>query len=402
MVTGLRRRLLLLAPSCALLAATAMAQVPSSPTLQFPYTQPPAEGVGVLKMPAANPHWVLINAPLYGNFIVSQVYVVDGDARKIIGMLTAGMISTAAISPDHSRIFLGDTFFSRGTRGSRTDVVTFYDTANLAPVSEVVIPPKRQLAGPDNLQLNATSDGRLLLVANMTPATSVTVIDIASSKVLGEIPITGCAEFQLTGKRQFASLCGDGSLMMVNFDDHGKAVDAKRSPVFFEPEKDPVYAAPAVIKSENYYVTYHGVVHPVDMSADPPKPGSTWSLTTDAERAAGWRPGGSQPVWGHASDGLLYVLMHQGGEWTHKQPGPEIWVFNAKEGKRVERLTLPEPATAIFVTPDDKSLIFAATATDILQLGAPPWSLQILSAGNGRYLGKIDQMGGFPANMFGL
>jgi len=402
MVTGLRRRLLQLAPLFMLLGGPALAQVPSSPTLQFPYTQPPAEGVGVRKMPAPNPHWVLINAPLFGNFIVSQVYVVDGDSGKIIGMLTTGMIATAAISPDHSRIFTGDTFFTRGTRGSRTDAITFYDTGSLDPVSEVVIPPKRQLAGPDNLQLGATSDGHLLLVANMTPATSVTVIDIAASKVLGEIPITGCAEFQLTGNRQFASLCGDGSLLKVNFDDSGKSVGEKRSPVFFEPEKDPVYAAPAIINSENYYVTYHGVVHPVDMSADSPAPGSTWSLTSDQERAAGWRPGGSQPIWGHASDGLLYALMHQGGEWTHKQPGSEIWVFNAKDGKRVERLSLPEPAAAIFVSPDDKPLIFAATSTDILQIGAPPWSLQILSAENGRYLGKIDQMGGFPANMFGL
>ena len=402
MATGLRRRLLRLAPLFLLLAAPARAQVPSSPTLQFPYTQPPAEGVGIRKMPAANPHWVLVNAPLYGNFIVSQVYVVDGDSRKILGMLTTGMIGTAAISPDHSRIFTGDTFFSRGTRGSRTDVITLYDTKNLEPMGEVVIPAKRQLAAPDNLQLGATSDGHLLLVANMTPATSVTVIDLAASKVIGEIPITGCAEFQLTGNRQFASLCGDGSLMMVNFDDTGKSVDQKRSPVFFEPEKDPVYGAPAIIKNENYYVTYHGVVHPVDMSTDPPTPAPTWSLTSDQERSAGWRPGGSQPIWGHSSDGLMYVLMHQGGEWTHKHPGSEIWVFSAKDGKRVERLSLPEPAGAIYVTPDDKPLIFAATMTDVLQIGAPPWSLQILSAQSGRYLGKIDQLGGFPANMFGL
>jgi methylamine dehydrogenase heavy chain len=402
MVTGLRRQFLRLALLSLLLAGSAFAQVPGSPTVQFPYTQPPTEGVGVRKMPAPNPHWVLIDAPLYGNFVVSQVYVVDGDSRKIVGMLTAGMISTATISPDHSRIFVGDTFFSRGTRGSRTDVITVYDAKSLDPVSEIAIAPKRQLASPDNLQLGATSDGRLLLVANMTPATSVTVIDLAAAKVLGEIAIAGCAEFQLTGKRQFASLCGDGSILMVNFDDNGKAVSEKRSSVFFNAEKDPIFASPAIINSENYYVTYHGVVHPVDMSTDPPSPGPTWSLTTDQERAAGWRPGGSQPIWGHSASGLMYALMHQGGEWTHKQPGPEIWVFNAKEGKRIERLSLPEPASAIFVSPDTNPLIFAGTSTDILQWGAPPWTLEILSGQNGRYLGKIDQMGGFPAAMFGL
>ena len=402
MATGFWRRLTIAVALCMLPAPMVLAQVPNSPTLQFPYTQPPAEGVGVRKMPPPSPHWALINAPLYGNFVVSQVYVVDGDASRIIGMLTAGMIASVAMSADHSRIFVGDTFFSRGTRGSRTDVVTVYDTGSLNPVGEIEIPPKRQLAGPDNLQLAPTADGRLLLVANMTPATSVTVIDLGSSKVVGEIPITGCAELQLTGKRQFSSLCGDGSLLMVNFDDSGKSLGEKRSKVFFEPEKDPVYAAPAIIKKQNYYVTYHGIVHPVDMSTDPPTPGATWSLTTDQERAAGWRPGGSQPIWGHAPDGLLYVLMHQGGEWTHNQAGSEIWVFNAKQGKRLERLSLPEPSVAVFVTPDDKPLIFAATPTDILQIGAPPWSLQILSADNGRYLGKIDQMGGFPSNMFGL
>ena len=154
---------------------------------------------------------------------------VDGDSRRNYRHGDDRcMIATAAISPDHSRIFTGDTFFSRGVRGGPDRRHHSYDTGSLEPVSEVKIPPKRQLAGPDNLQLGATSDGHLLLVANMTPATSVTVIDIAASKVLGEIPITGCAEFQLTGNRQFASLCGDGSLLMVNFDDSGQ-VDGRKA-----------------------------------------------------------------------------------------------------------------------------------------------------------------------------
>src|SRR5260370_13934720 len=85
-VTGLRRRLLQLAPLFVLLAGPALAQVPSSPTLQFPYTQPPAEGVGVRKMPAPNPHWVLINAPLYRNFIRYHAYVLDSRSRHILRM----------------------------------------------------------------------------------------------------------------------------------------------------------------------------------------------------------------------------------------------------------------------------------------------------------------------------
>lgn len=379
----------------------ALAQVPTSPSTQFPYTGPPTEGVGVLKMPAPSLHWAFIMAPLYGNFLVSQIYVIDGDSRKIIGMLTGGLLSTATISPDHSRIYVADTFFSRGTRGTRTDVVTTYDAKTLDPMGEVVIPPRRLLAGTDNLQLKTTADGKLLLVANMTPATSVTLIDTAGDKVVGEIPTPGCPEFQLIGARRFASLCGDGSMLSVSFDDAGKVRTQKRSKPFFDPEKDPVYAYPAVVGNENYYVTYHGIVHPMDMSSDPPSAGASWSLVSDQEKAQGWRPGGAQAFWGHSASGLFYVLMHQGGEWTHKQPGSEIWIFRAKDHKRIQRLMLPEAASSIYVTPDKAPLIFAATATDILQFGAPPFTLQVLSA-DGRYLGKIDQLGGFPAAIFGL
>jgi methylamine dehydrogenase heavy chain len=382
-------------------ALPAFAQIPTSPTTQFPYTGPPTEGVSVLKMPPPSPHWAFIMAPLYGNFLVSQIYVIDGDSMKILGMMTGGLLSTATVSPDHSRIYVADTFFSRGTRGTRTDVVTTYDAKTLAPAGETVIPPRRLLAAPDNLQLKTTSDGRLLLVANMTPATSVTVIDTAANKVVGEIPTPGCPEFQLIGARRFASLCGDGSMLSVSFDDLGKVRAEKRTRPFFDPEKDPVYAYPAVVGNEDYYVTYHGMVHPMGTSGDPPSAGAAWSLVSEEEKVQGWRPGGAQPIWGHSADGLIYVLMHQGGEWTHKQPGSQIWIFRAKDRERIRRLTLPEPASSIYVSSDKSPLIFAATPTDVLQFGAKPFTLQVLSA-DGRYLGKIDQLGGFPAAIFGL
>ena len=41
------------------------------------------------------------------------------------------MISTAATAPEPQPYLSGDTFFSRGMRGTRTDVITFYDTATL-------------------------------------------------------------------------------------------------------------------------------------------------------------------------------------------------------------------------------------------------------------------------------
>ena len=157
---------------------------------------------------------------------------------------------------------------------------------------------------------------------------------------------------RLTGNRRFASLCGDGSLLATNFDGEDKLVNQQRSPVFFEPEK--VFG----LRSASDYPERELLCHlsrsstSVDMSTDTPTPGTTWSLTTDQERAAGGGPGGGQPVWGRAADGLIYILMHQGGGWTHQRASFEIWVFNARDGKRTERLSLPEAASAVFVTPD--------------------------------------------------
>ncbi len=338
--------------------------------------QTPEEGVRVREMPAPGAHWAFLVSPLFGAFGVSAVTIVDGDRVKILGMITGGALSTAAVSPDHRLIYMADTFYSRGARGDRTDVLSIYDAKTLAAAGEVILPPKRQLSAPDDDQLGVTPDGKFVLVANMTPATSVTVVDIGARKVVGEIEIPGCTELRLTGRRQFTSICGDGSLLAVDFDESGKPVSSKRmAHPFFNPEKDPVFATPAMIESEAYYVSYQGMVYPVDDATNPPTAGKPWSLVTDAERAEKWKPGGWQPVWAHAKRGLLYVLMHQGEEWSHKQPAREVWVFDTAQGKRVDRLALPDPALVIYVTQDDNPLIFATSPGDPFAAGgeAPRW-----------------------------
>lgn len=368
----------------------------------YVFAQVPSEGVRVREMPPQSPHWAFLVSPIFGSFAVSAVMIVDGDSVKILGMLTGGLTSEAALSADHRQMYMVDTFFSRGARGKRTDVLTIYDMKTLNPVGEVILPPKRQLTVPDNFQLGVTPDGRFALVANITPAASVTVVDLHSRKVVGEIETSGCVEIQMASNRRFTSMCGDGSILTVNFDNAGKATSRKISAPFFNPEKDLVFASPAVIGKMDYFVSYHGMVYPVDRSTDPVTAGKPWPLLTQKEKAENWKPGGFQPVWAHARRGLLYVLMHQGGEWSHKQPGSEIWIFNVAEHKRVDRLVLRDPAEAIYVTQDDHPLIFTTSLGNPFEAGGPASSLDILSAIKGRYLGKIGQLGGIPSTIFGF
>jgi methylamine dehydrogenase heavy chain len=55
----------------------------------------------------------------------------------------------------------------------------------------------------------------------------------------------------------------------------------------------------------------------------------------------------------------MYVLMHQGGANTQKQPGSEIWVYDVAAA-RVARYPLPELATAIAISGDAHPLLYTA------------------------------------------
>jgi methylamine dehydrogenase heavy chain len=364
---------------------------------------PPPEGVRVRELGPVQPHWVFLVSPAgIDSEQATKVEIVDGDSLQMLGMLTGGLLATAALSRDHKFIFMADTFYSRGARGERTDVVTTYDARQLAPVREVVIPPKRQLhIPPDASALALTPDGRFLLVANLTPATSMTVVDVVNNKALGEIETSGCTGVLFSGPRRFESLCGDGAMLTINFNDSGKATTSKRmAKPFFDPEKDPVFSVPAVIAKSAYFVSYHGMVYPVDWSVEPAAAGKPWPLVTAAERRQGWRPGGYQPLASYAPGGLFYVLMHRGGEWTHKQFGIEVWVYNAARKRRVDRIVLPRPAGEIYVTQDSDARMFAISLPELGGMPSAPM-LQSFSTKSGRYLGALDQLAGFPMWIFG-
>jgi methylamine dehydrogenase heavy chain len=365
---------------------------------------PPEEGVKVKELPAAGPHWVFVMSPFSATIEVTSVVLIDGDSLQVLGQLTGGLVSSFAIAPDHKFFYMADTFYSRGARGERTDVLTYYDSRQLASTGEVLLPDKRQLASPDSSSMAVTADGRFVLIANMTPATSVTVVDAPSRKVANEIAIPGCAEILMSGRRQFASVCGDGSLMTTQFDDNAKVIAQKHTAEpFFDVEKDPVFGVPGMIGGQAYFVSYHGTVYPVDISQSPANPVPSWELLSASEKQERWRPGGYQPVCAYARYSLLYVLMHQGGEWSHKEPGTEVWVFNVNQHKRVDRIPLPVKANSILVSQDNAPILFAVTSGFTAQQREPlPPMMQEFAALSGKYLGAIKDLGGAPLGIFGF
>ena len=304
-------------------------------------------------------HWVLLQDGAFFHMSNGKVIVVDADSdessSRVKGMFNSSFIAQFYQARSRPEMYIAETFYSRGTRGERTDVITVYDKRTLAPTGEVVIPAKRISGMPTNYHLQAVDDEKLLLAYNFTPATSVSVVDIVNRKFLGEIPIPGCSLVYPMAGRAFASLCTDGTMMSVQLDGDGNQASMSRTEVFFDANNDPLMEKAAMIDGVAYFPTFLGRVVPVDLNGDEPQVGDEWSLLGDGDD--GWRPGGIQ-VTGTDAEGRLYVLMHpEGYEGSHKDPGVEVWVFDIDSERRVDRIALELPAITFGLTRDDNPLL---------------------------------------------
>jgi methylamine dehydrogenase heavy chain len=317
-----------------------------------------AEQARVEKLGPHTPHWFFVYDINFLAEIDSKSYLFDGDTGSMLGMLSTGAWGTAIeFAPDFSAVYVPETYYARGSRGERTDVVTIYDTTELKPIGEVIIPPKRASGIPHRAYQGISDDGAFVYVDNMTPATSVSVVDVAAKKFVGEIEIAGCNLIYPTGKRSFASLCGDGTLQVVQLDDQGKLVSKTHSEKFFDPDKDPLTEKASRQGDTWLFFSFDGYVHPVSFAGGKIKVGKRWSLFSDKERADNWKVGGAQFNAVHRDLERLYVIVHQGGPYGHKDPGTAVWVYDLKTQKGVAQFKLNSPATNVAVTKDAAPLL---------------------------------------------
>jgi len=350
------------------------------------------EKVGTTTLPAEpSPHWVWFNDIAFFNMVSGRTYLIDADAGRVLGMLSTGvMFAKLDLPKDYNEIYSPETYYSRGARGERTDLVSIYDSRTLEVKGEIIIPPKRHSGVPVPAYSGLTDDDRFLIIYNMTPAQSVSVVDVKERKFIEEISTPGCALVYPAGERRFNMLCGDGSILTVTIDDGGSLVSKELSESFFDPQNDPVTEKAARYGDTWLYASFDGVVHPVDVSGDKPSFLPKWSLLNDADRAESWLPGGTEHLVVHQDKGLLYSAMHQGGVDTHKDPGSEVWVYDLATKKRIKRFTMKAPALSLAVTKDDDPLLLTVVGDES--------SLQVYDADTGEHLRTVADIvyGGTP------
>jgi methylamine dehydrogenase heavy chain len=289
----------------------------------------------------------------------AKTYILDGATGAIEGMFNQAYWPNFAVSPDGTELYAVDSYWEKHTRGKRSDYIVVRDARTLEVKEDIPLPAGRLLIVSKKYNFDVTPDGHYGLTYNLAPQTAVTVTDLKARKSVGAIGVPGCGLIFAQAPNRFSTLCADGSIATVTFDESAKA-SIKRAAHIFDAKNDPAFEHSAWDKRGQmlYLVTYHGNVVPVSLAAEQATAGAQWPLTTEAERAAGWLPGGWQVSHFHWAARRLFVLMHRGRYWTHKNSGTEVWEFDAVTGKRLQRIKLPEPAQSVAVSQDADALLY--------------------------------------------
>lgn len=309
--------------------------------------------------------WVFLHDLFFDSLLDGRVGIVDpmDTRRPLKGQIRAAQFATFLAGTKRAELYTAETFYSRLTRGDRTDAITVWDKATLEHKGEILLPGgKRGQAVTQPGTFQFTDDERMALVWNFTPASSVTVVDLADRKVLNEVETPGCSLTYPTGQRGFFTLCNDGGLTNFVLNADGSVARQEPSSPFNQIDDDPMFMIFAKVGSTYYFPTFQGRMQPIDAAGDTAQPQTAWSLVSQTEVAEGWRPAGWQVISSDAT-GRLYVLMQKGGkEGSHKDGGTEVWVFDPASKSRAQRIILDKLAISIEVAGGDKPHLVAFAA----------------------------------------
>jgi methylamine dehydrogenase heavy chain len=375
----------LAAAAGSILASVAFAQQDKPPPL-------PIEPTGVVQtLPATYPpSWFLVHDAGFFHMSDGKVYVIDTAAatlaQQVKGTFNVSMIGNITQSPKRGEIYATETFHSRGSRGDRLDVLTIFDQETLAPRGELILPTgKRYMGIPQRYALLTIDNDRWLGVANFSPATSVTLVDLDTRKIIGEIPTPGCVLAYPTGKRGFSSLCADGRFLSTELAADGSVAKQTRTDSFFNSDTSPIFERPAVIGGTAYFPTIAGLVYPVDISGSVARVGEAWNLVPESERAQKWAPAGIGLI-DRDDQGRFYIIMHPDAKnGSYQSGGPEVWVYDGAAKKRVQRIALKSWGLSLAVSRGENPVLMVVNPADM--------SLEMYNTGSGEFIRTISGFG---------
>ncbi|WP_230198511.1 amine dehydrogenase large subunit [Luminiphilus syltensis] len=352
----------------------------------------PVEPVGIIEsLPARYPaDWFLIQDGAFFHMSDGKVIVIDptqeGVGDQVKGMFNVSLMGNIMQAPGRGEIYATETFHSRGTRGPRIDVLSIWDMENLSAVGEVILPQGKRFMGmPAREVMHLLNNDKWLAIFNLSPATSVTLVDLDTREIVSEVPTPGCSHIYPAGDMAFTSVCADGRFTTTHLTADGEVKERTRSDVFFDSDETPIFERPAIIDGMAYFPSFKGMLYPVDLSGDVAVPQEPWSIAGDIEGE--WAASGIR-ISDEDSSGAMYLLMNPEAANTdgkHNEGGPEVWVFDPGTQTLLRRIALQEWGLSIAVSrgPDPKMLV-----TNPVDM-----SVELYDATTGDFIRKLSDIG---------
>lgn len=312
------------------------------------WSQLAPETASVATLPEPGKNWI-------AGVTNAGAYIYDAESGDMQGLISlSGYTSGFEVDRARRQVYAPELYYSRGVHGDRTDVVTIYDFDNLSPIAEIEVPQKIAVLR-FRRHVGMLGDNRHFLVFNMTPAQSVTVVDVEDREFVGEISTPGCAMIMPVAERDFLMICSDGTLQLIQLDEQGAEANRERSKKIFEVLEDPIFDRPVPTATGWLVYTHSGRAFHVTVDGDDIDISDDWPLQGEDEDDQAWRPGGNEFATVHKASGLMYMLMHKAEEdYTHHESGTEIWVIDVNAQRRLERIELETPAFSVYVTQSDE------------------------------------------------
>lgn len=275
----------------------------------------------------------------------SRLLTLSADDLSNKGSVSMGLEAQYIISKDRRTAYATSIYAKRIVSGPEEAVLEEFDLATQTVRREIALSDKTIHGSAQSTMLGLSADEQFILVQNATPATSVSVVDLKSGKVIDEVPTPGCfGIYPAPSGYRFATLCGDGTLASYEYTAAGKHSAPVRSEKFFDADTDPVYLPAARAGNSLLFLSFNGNLLRVSDAASKAVLQSSFNL---AKGVTGWAPGGVQLMAYSPQHQVLFVAMHPDArEGSHKDAAKEVWAVDMKKQTVLYR-SLVEPLKSL-------------------------------------------------------
>lgn len=294
---------------------------------------------------------------MFGGKMILLDVVEPKASERIKGTADKNLLGNFIQAKTRPEFYIVESFHSRGARGPKTDILAIYSKTTMAPIKEMVLPDTRLQALPRRHAMALSADEKFLYISNFSPAASFTVVDLDTKEIVETIGTPGCVLTFSTGKRSITSICSNGGLLTTVVDNKGFKKSQHRIAPFFDTDKTPIFERPAIIDGIAYFPSFTGEIHEIDLRGEVAKYSGQWSLVTQSEREANWRPSG-MALNDSDEQGLFYVIMQPNGyEGSQTHGGTQVWVYDMKKKQRLKVIEIAKGAASVALTRGDNAMM---------------------------------------------